>query len=228
MLYYSECSLLVLEGLDGSGKATQSETLYLKLKELKRYVHKISFPNYESRSSDLIKTYLNSETSKKERKENVYAISSLFASDRYLSYVNSWKKFYKNGYLIIADRYTTSNAIYQLSGIRKDKWDDYLTWLEDYEYCKLELPRPSLVIYLDVPIEISQELMLKRYNGDENKKDIYERDVERLKRCKESAKYVAEKYNWQVVNCVDKNTGKIKSVDEIHEIIFNLVKKIIY
>ena len=122
---YPGCNLLVIEGLDGSGKATQAQSLYLRLKKIKKYVHKVSFPNYESKSSDLIKTYLNSDILKNEKKENIYAISSLFAFDRYLSYVNSWKKFYKDGYLIIADRYSTSNAVYQLSNIEKDKWDDY-------------------------------------------------------------------------------------------------------
>lgn len=224
-MYYPECNLLVLEGLDGSGKATQAQSLYLSLKRIKKYVHKVSFPNYESKSSDLIRTYLNSNLSKNEKKENIYAISSLFAFDRYLSYVNSWKEFYKAGNLIIADRYSTSNAVYQLSNIEKDKWDDYLNWLEDYEYCKLELPKPKLVIYLDMPVNISQKLMLKRYNGDESRKDLYEKDVERLKRCREAAMYVSKKYNWKIIDCVDEITGKIKSVSEIHEIIFNLVEK---
>ena len=225
---YPGCNLLVIEGLDGSGKATQAQSLYLRLKKIKKYVHKVSFPNYESKSSDLIKTYLNSDILKNEKKENIYAISSLFAFDRYLSYVNSWKKFYKDGYLIIADRYSTSNAVYQLSNIEKDKWDDYIKWLEDYEYYKLELPKPKLVIYLDMPVNVSQELMLKRYNGDESKKDLYEKDVGRLKRCKESAMYVSKKYNWEIINCVDATTGRIKSINEIHEIIFSLVKKVFF
>lgn len=216
--------VLTIEGLDGCGKATQTETLFKKLQLVKRVTHKVSFPNYESESSALVKMHLSSKVHK--GKENAYAVSSFFAVDRYLSYVNYWKKFYENGHLIIADRYTTSNAIYQLSNLENNEWDSYLAWLEDYEYCKLGLPRPNLVIYLDMPVEKSQELILKRYNGDETKKDLYERDITRLKRCKEAAMYVSKKYNWKVINCIDEKTGKIKTVQEIHEIIFSLVTKI--
>lgn len=215
--------VLTIEGLDGSGKATQAEILFKKLQLIKIAAYKVSFPNYKSESSALVRMHLNSKAPKE--RENVYAVSSFFAADRYLSYVNSWKKFYESGHLIIADRYTTSNAIYQLSNLENTEWNSYLAWLEDYEYCKLSLPRPNLVIYLDMPVEKSQELILKRYNGNENKKDLYERDINRLKRCREAAMYVSGKYNWKIINCIDEKTSQIKSVPEIHEMIFSLVTK---
>lgn len=74
----------------------------------------------------------------------------------------------------MSGRYTTSNAIYQMTKLPRDQWDSFLAWLKDYEYKRLGLPEPDLVLFLDMPIEISQKLLSARYNGDESKKDIHE------------------------------------------------------
>lgn len=218
--------LIVVEGLDGSGKATQTSILADKIRHSGKTVSKISFPDYNQKSSALVKMYLNSEFGQTPDEVNAYAASSFYAVDRYASYVKFWKKIYKKGQVIIADRYVSSNAIYQLSKLKKSEWDIYLSWLEDYEYNKLGLPRPLKTIYLDMPVDISQKFMTKRYFGQENLKDLHEKNVEFLKRCRESALYSAEKLGWHIV-CCSKN-GSPKTIEEIHTLIYELVKDVIF
>ena len=168
----------------------------------------MSFPDYTQPSSALVKMYLNSEFGKSPDDVNVYAVSSFYAVDRYASYKKFWKSRYEDGQLIIADRYTTSNAIYQLCRLPENLWDEYIMWLEDYEYNKLSLPKPDLVVYLDMPIEISQKLMKSRYNGDESKKDLHEKNVEFLKKCREAAMYASKKLNWKIISCCENEIPK--------------------
>ena len=143
--------LIVIEGLDGSGKATQTAMLRSKLLQLNLKYYQVSFPDYNSSSSSLVKMYLNSEFGESPNDVNAYAATSFFAVDRYSSYIKSWKDKYQNGYIIVADRYTTSNVIYQMSKLGIDNWDYYIDWMQDYEYNKLGLPKPDKVIYLDMP-----------------------------------------------------------------------------
>lgn len=212
--------LIVIEGLDGSGKATQAQLLYDKLKELNISVRKVSFPDYESDSSVLVKMYLNGEFGKHPEDVNAYAASSFYAVDRYVSYKRDWKEDYENGF-IIADRYTTSNAIHQCSKLEKEDWNSYLEWLSEFEYEKLRIPKPDAVIYLKVDVEVSQELMNQRYHGDERKKDIHESDVEYLKKSREAAEYCSRKLGWKMVECCD-DEG-MRSREEIHNEILKLV-----
>lgn len=213
--------IVVIEGLDGSGKSTQFEIIDKLLKE-KNIPHKsISFPDYDNPSSALVKMYLSGEFSKNADDINAYAASSFYAVDRYASYKLYWEKSYNQGDLILASRYVTSNAIYQMVKCDRSEWDSYLDWLFDYEYDKLGLPRPDSVIFLDMPIDVSQELLSKRYDGNEDKKDIHEVDIEFLKRCREAALYTAEKFNWNIINCSDgkKPLSKSTITDEIMKII---------
>ncbi len=192
--------LIVIDGLDGSGKTTQFDIIS-KLLEEKHDVKAISFPEYDKPSSALVKMYLNGEIAKNAAEVNAYAASSFYAVDRYASYKIYWEENYKNGDVILASRYVSSNAIHQMGKLPENKWDDYLKWLEDYEYGKLGLPRPDCVIFLDMPVEISQRLMTSRYNGDESKKDIHEANVEYLKGCRRTALYAAGKCGWHIVEC---------------------------
>lgn len=209
--------VIVIEGLDGSGKGTQTKLLFDTLKSLNFNIKQVSFPDYDSNSSALVKMYLQGEIKSSLNDINGYAASTFYAADRYISFKTSWEEDYNKGYIILADRYTTSNAIYQLTKI-KDNKDDYLSWLYDYEYNKLQIPKPDYVIYLDVPIEISQKLMDKRYKGNEDKKDIHEKDTGFLNKCRQEAKIVANKWNWDVINCTDDNG--MRDVKEIQEEIF--------
>lgn len=195
--------LIVIEGLDGSGKSTQLELLYDRLVKSGKDIMKISFPDYNERSSELVKMYLNGEFSSDPADVNAYAASTFYAADRYASYMRFWKAPYLAGKDILAARYTTSNCIYQMTKLPKEQWDKYLAWLEDYEYGKLELPKPDMVIFLDMPIEISQRLMSERYDSDEAKKDIHESNVKFLQQCRQAALFTAEKQGWKIVPCSD-------------------------
>lgn len=206
--------LITIEGLDGSGKATQTRMLCAELERRGVNVRSVSFPNYKEPSSAPVKMYLNGDFGKKPGDVNAYAASSFFAVDRYASYVRHWREDYKNGILIVADRYTTSNMIYQLSKLPKSDWDGFITWLCDFEYKKLGLPEPNLTLYLDVEPEISQKLLSKRYNGDNNKKDIHESNVGYLSICRESAAYAARRLGWKVIRCT--SSGKLLDAESIH------------
>lgn len=215
--------LIVIEGLDGSGKATQTKLLCEALERLGHKVLHISFPDYDKPSSTLAKMLLNGELGSKPEDINSYASGAFFSVDRIASFYQYWKKNYDNGEIIVADRYTTSNEVYQTVNIKENEKDEFLDWFEDFEYNKLGLPRPNVVVYLDMPPEISQKLMSKRYKGDESKKDIYEKNKVFLGECRKSALYCADKLGWKKVNCADGNTAR--TLEEIHNDILKLVKK---
>lgn len=217
--------IIVIEGLDGSGKNTQTKLLINYLSNLKLKVNYLSFPNYSSPSSSLVKMYLNSEFGENPNDVNAYAAASFFAVDRYAGFKKNWEKIYKNGDIIICDRYTTSNAVYQMCKIPENGWDSYLTWLYDYEYNKLGLPKPDGVIYLNMPLEISQNLMKKRYSGDESKKDLHESNIRFLQTCKKAAEYIALKDHWFQINCAENKA--VKSKELIHNEIIDFLKKYI-
>lgn len=219
--------LIVIEGLDGSGKATQSILLKKSLEQKKQNVTHISFPDYKEPSSALVKMYLNSEFGSDPSDVNAYAASSFFAVDRYASYKKFWQKNYDNNGIIICDRYVTSNAVYQMAKMQEELWEGYLNWLYDYEYDKLGLPRPDYVIYLRVPIEVSQVLMNGRYGNNSDEKDLHEKNTVFLKKCQRAAEYVCNRDGWTVINCSESST--IRSIDHIHnDIIKTLESKDIY
>ncbi len=215
--------LIVIEGLDGSGKSTQEELLKQKLCDCGVKINFIKLPNYDDPACELVKMYLSGRFGKKPGDVNAYAASSFFAVDRYVSYHCYWKEAYQNGEVFLADRYTTSNAYHQLTKTDKSDWDSYLDWLEDFEYNKLGIPKPDAVIYLDMPIEISQRLMTSRYKGDETKKDIHEKDVAYLNSCREAADYACKKLGWSRISCAQ--DGQPLPIEVISEKIFDAVKE---
>ena len=217
-------SMIVIDGLDGSGKTTQFDIIKENLSE-KYNVKAISFPDYNNPSSSLVKMYLGGEISSNAADINAYAASSFYAVDRYASYKMFWEENYKNGDLIFASRYVSSNAIHQMVKLPENEWDSYLDWLYDYEYVKLGLPKPDLVIFLDMPVEVSQKLMSARYNGDESRKDIHEANVAYLHSCRKSALYAAEKLDWKVVKCFEND--RILSIDEVTEKLLCLIKEVL-
>lgn len=215
--------LIIIEGLDGCGKSTQTALLEKYFEDNSVKFKKIKLPDYDSKSSTLVKMYLGGEFGKNADDVNAYAAGAFYAVDRFASYKLDWGKDYENGALILADRYATSNSIYQMEKIDEDKWDEYLDWSVDFEYNKIGIPRPDLVIFLDMPVDVSQKLMTSRYNGDEGKKDVHEANVDFLNNCRKSALYTAKKQGWAVVPCSDGiNPLPIK---EIHNTILDFVKK---
>lgn len=216
--------LIVLEGLDGSGKATQTKLLFEALQDNGERAMKITFPDYESNSSALVKMYLAGEFGADANAVNAYAASSFYSVDRYASYKTAWGGFYHEGGVVVADRYTTANAVHQCSKLPREEWDAYLAWLFDFEYCKIGIPEPDLVIYLDVDPEVSQRLMTERYHGDEKKKDIHEKNTDYLKHSREAGQYCAQKLGWKRIPCC--SNGEMRSIEQIHEDIMAVINEV--
>ena len=214
--------LIVIEGLDGSGKATQAKRLAAALRARGTRVREVSFPDYDSPSSSLVKMYLGGEFGTRPEDVNAFAASSFFAVDRYASFKKDWQSDYAAG-VIIADRYTTSNAIHQCSKLDRKEWDAYLDWLFRFEYELLGIPAPDLVVYLRVDPAVSQRLMRERYHG-EDLRDIHEKDLRYLGRCREAAEYCAAKLGWRAVECCE--DGAMRSVEAIQADIQSLLDQI--
>ncbi|MEG2045061.1 MAG: thymidylate kinase, partial [Clostridia bacterium] len=198
--------IIVLDGVDASGKGTQSKLLYENLRKEFKNVHFLDFPCYESNSSYPVRMYLNGELSKNPNDINAYAASSFFAVDRYISYKKEWQSLYENGDTFICNRYVTSNAIHQCAKLPESEFDTFLEWMFDFEYNKIGIPKPDLVFFLDMPLAIVKELLKSRYHGDENLKDIHEKDDLFLEKSYNAAKYVQNKYNFEHILSAKENT----------------------
>lgn len=220
--------LIVIEGTDSSGKETQTKKLYERIKENRKNVIKISFPNYESPACEPVKMYLAGEFGDKAQEINPYPVSTMYAIDRYASYKKDWGKVYNSDGIIVTDRYTTSNMVHQASKLEdEEEKKSYLEWLCDLEYNKMELPKPDVVIFLNMPSEMAKKLMAERKNKitGEKEKDIHEKDYEYLKKSYENACFIAKQERWVEIECV--KDGKLKSIEEIGKEIYRIVEKVI-
>ena len=220
--------LIIIEsGSDASGKATQSQRLYERLISEGKECLKITFPDYASDSSALVKMYLNGDFGKDPNDVSPYISSTFYAADRYASYKTKWGDFYENGGIIISDRYTTSNMVHQAAKLNGEEKEKFIEWLYDLEFNIYQIPKPDHVIFLDVDPEVSQELMRNRANkftGDEAKY-IHESNNEYLINSYNNSLYIAEKYNWDVIKCC--KNSKLRSIEEINDEIYEKVKKYI-
>jgi len=214
--------LIVIEGTDGSGKSTQFKLLTSRLEAENHAFQKLVFPQYAEPSSALIRMYLGGEFGTKPSDVNAYAASAFYAVDRYASYKKVWGQWYENGGLIVSDRYTTSNAVHQASKEPPENQQAFLKWLYDFEYDKLGLPAPDLVIYLDVPTDFTEAMMRRREADTNTKADIHEQDMAYLATCRRTGKAAAEYYGWTVIQCV--RDGKMRSIEDIHEEIYSHIK----
>lgn len=217
--------LIVIEGLDGSGKGTQAQILFERLEKEGRKVKKISFPVYSSDSSALVRMYLAGQFGLRPGDVNAYAASSFYAVDRFASFKADWGKEYNDDYIIIADRYTTSNGVHQCSKLPEDEWNGFMDWLYDFEYSKLGIPAPDEVIYLDMSPQVSRKLLSGRYSGDESKKDIHEKDREYLKKSRDAAFFCIGHDNWTKIKCDNGETPL--SIEEIADKIFEVVSQVL-
>lgn len=193
--------LIAIEGLDGSGKQTQTTLLKEALGARGLKVASVSFPRYGKSSAALVEDYLRGGFGEHAEDINAYAASSFFAMDRFVSYLKGWRVDYEGCDVLIADRYTTSNAIHQCSKLPGSEWGSFCDWLMDYEYNLLGLPRPDAVVYLRMDVEISQKLLAKRYGGDEGERDIHERDLGYLRCSQEAAEWCCEHLGWIPIGC---------------------------
>ena len=215
--------LIVLEGTDGSGKSTQFRLMAERLTAENVDFKRLVFPRYSQESSALIRMYLGGEFGTSPSDVNAYAASSFYAVDRYASYKQDWGQWYEDGGLILSDRYTTSNAVHQASKETGENRDKFLHWLYEFEYDKLGLPSPDLVIYLDVPTTFTQKLMRHREQDTGTQADIHEKDLTYLATCRETGRTAAAYYGWTVISCV--KDGQMRSIEDIHEEIYRHVRK---
>lgn len=217
--------LIVIEGVDSSGKETQTKLLFEYIKNKGLNAKKVSFPDYESDFCMPVKGYLSGQLGDNPDDVNAYAASSFYAVDRYASYKRDWGKFYEADGIIVCDRYVTSNIVHQAMKIKGDK-TSFIEWLADYEYEKLGLPRPDVVIFLDMPPAATQFLMKNRANKitGEAQKDIHEKNADYLTAAYDNACGVAEKCGWHRVVCA--KDLDIRTIEDIHAEIVSIVENI--
>lgn len=216
--------LIIIEGLDGSGKSTQIEILRKRAQQTGKQIRQIKFPNYAEDSSALVRAYLAGELGSLHE-INAYAASVLYSVDRYATFRRHMKEDYDNGCIFLLDRYTTANMYHQTTKLPKEEWDSFLDWLEDLEYGKMGLPKPDLVLYLDMKPQTAKKLMENRYHGDESKKDLHEADFSYLLSCRDAALYAAQRCGWEVLSCCDGESPL--PIDTISQMIWQKVEPLL-
>lgn len=220
--------LIIIEsGSDASGKATQSKKLYERLINEGYNCMKITFPNYDSESSALVKMYLRGDFGSNPNDVSPYVASTFYAADRYASFKTKWENFYNEGGIIISDRYTTSNMVHQAAKMDEEEKEKFLNWLWDLEFNLYGIPEPDQVIFLDVDPMVSQQLMKNRLNKitGEEEKDIHESNEEYLVNSYNNSLKIADKYSWNKVKCTEGTA--LRTIDDIHEEIYKKVKETI-
>ena len=217
--------LIVFEGTDGSGKATQSRLLCEHLRRENMPYKNINFPRYGQPSAAMVQEYLDGRLGSHPGDVNAYAASLVYAMDRYASYKQDWGPFYEAGGLVIADRYTTSNAVHQASKLPEGERKAFLDWLFDTEYRLLELPKPDLVIYLDMPTEITEKMMRRREAATGTHADIHEQDEAYLKSCRDAAREIVRDCGWTVICCA--RDDEPRTVEDIHDEVYRTVRALL-
>lgn len=220
--------LIIIEGGDGSGKATQTAKLLERLQAEGYKARSVSFPNYDSPAAEPIKMYLRGDFGKEASSVNAYVASTLYAIDRFASYRQDWQRFYEDGGIIIADRYTTSNMVHQM--IKYTDLEErkiFLQWLDQLEYDLYGLPRPNAVILLDMPLSLSEALLAERTGKTGgNTGDIHEQDRSHLIAVHDAYDMLVSTYDWHRVHCENEN-DQLRTIDDIHEEVYGIVKQCI-
>ena len=217
--------LIVFEGTDGSGKSTQFKLLTKRLQTMQIDFRTMVFPQYSEPSSALIRMYLGGEFGAKPSNVNAYAASTFYAVDRFASYRKVWGEYYKDGGLMLSDRYTTSNAVHQASKLPEGEREAFFRWLYDFEYHHMELPKPDVVIYLDVPTELTGQMLRRREDRTGEHADIHEQNMDYLRLCRSTGLQAADHYHWTIINCA--RDGKMRGIEDIHNEIFALVQPLL-
>lgn len=218
--------LFVIDGTDGSGKQTQFQKLLERLQKENIDYKTVSFPNYDSPSSSLVKMYLSGEFGRNAKDVSPYIASTFYAADRYATFKTGYQEYYEKGGIILADRYTTANMVHQAGKISdKDERKKFLDWLWDFEFNLYGLPVPTEVFFLNMPVEKSLELIESRENKftHNQEKDIHESDKNHLIDSYNAACDVAKDYNWYEIKCI--RNGNLRTIEDIHEEIYQEIKK---
>ena len=207
--------LIVFEGTDGSGKSTQFRRFCQAAEDRGLTYQRLVFPQYSEPSSALIRMYLGGEFGAHPQDVNPYAASAFYAVDRYASLKKVWGKFYEEGGLILTDRYSTSNAVHQAVKCSPAERPAFLRWLDEFEHDELGLPRPDLVLYLDMPTQQAVQLLRSREAATHTQADIHELDTGYLAACRDCALEAARVLGWQVIPCMAGD--RLRSIEEIHQ-----------
>ena len=219
--------LIVIDGVDASGKETQTKLITKKLLEMGKRVKTISFPCYDKPWNTPVKMYLEGEFGKNAEAVSPYSASMLFAVDRFASYMTEWRENYENGDVIICDRYVSSNMIHQASKIADtDEKVKFLDWISDLEFDKNKLPRPEVTLFLDMPVEYGLKLMQERKNkiDGSDTKDIHEGNTEYLEKSYNNAVFVAEHFAWERIRCV--KDGEIRTIEDINDELMSKIESL--
>lgn len=216
-------TLIVLDGTDGAGKSTQFSALTKRLTEQGRAFRTADFPRYGEPSAEMARLYLQGYFGDDPDAVNAYAASSFYGIDRYTSWMkDDWGAHYRAGGLVLTDRYTTANAVHQMPKLPTAQQAEFAAWLFDFEYQKLAIPKPDLVLFLDMPVELSAQMMRGRERETHTRRDIHERDEAYLQRCRNTALELAAAQGWRIISCA--RDGTVRSIAEIHEEIFTHVQ----
>lgn len=215
--------LIVMEGAcDGIGKSTQFKKLYDRLLSEGYDVVSHHFPSYNTYHGAPVEKYLAGELGE-IKKLSPYFINSLYATDRACAWYSKLKKEYDAGKIILLDRYTTSSIIYQSSVIVDiDERKKFIDYIEDYEYNKLGIAKPDMVIFLEAPFDLVTQMRKNRTNYEGNANDIHEKNIEFMKKVYDNALFVSDYLNWNKIESSCNN--QMKSINEIHELIVESVK----
>ena len=215
---------IAIDGLDGSGKGTQTDILVERLKSEGKKVRVLSFPMYENDSSLFARMYLDGKLGKNPSDTNAYTASMFFACDRYISYKTDWINDISDpDTYVIANRYTSANAVHQLSKLPEEEWEDFLSWLWDFEFKKLGLPMPDDIVYLEVHPDVSLSLVKSRSEETGRKIDIHENDTAYMFKCYDAALYVSKALGWVQISCV--KDGKMRTREDVAEEIYTRLFK---
>lgn len=225
--------LIVIDGTDGSGKATQIGLLIKHLKKEGRKIKLVDFPEYYSNFFGAFIGHCLSEQYYNFVKVHPKIASVLYAADRFESSYKI-KKWLKDGSIVIANRYASANQIHQGGKIANTKKrENFLKWLAEMEYSVFKIPRPDAVFYLDVPIPIVMKLIKERNKNKNNgraylgnKKDVVEKDKNYMENSRKSALWLAKtQKGWVKIKCV--KNGALETREAIHEKIYESVKTLL-
>ena len=217
--------LVVFEGTDGAGKTTQIRLMARRLEQEGVPFRQVKFPRYGSPFAAPVERYLQGDLGTRPGDVSAYAASTLYAVDRYASYKEDWGAAYEAGELILANRYTTSNAVHQAPKLPEEERWAYLNWLFDLEYNRLALPEPDLMIYLDLPAELSAQMLRRRQEATHTQADIHEQDEAYLRSCRENAREIARDLGWRRIDC--SREGAVRTQEDIHAEAWELVRTLL-
>ena len=217
-------SFIVLEGIDGSGKSTQFVQLQAHLAQIGADFTCLRFPQYDKPSSALLTMYLQGEFGKNPEDVNAYAAATFYAVDRYASFKQVWKDDFFAGKHILTDRYTTSNAVHQGAKLSGSAQTDFFSWLDDFEHEKMELPRPNIVLYMDITLEVALKNVAKR-KSETGQWDIHEVGDAYLQSCLNAAQNAADFFGWHKISCVE--NGEMRPPHEIFRDILAVLQTVL-